>query len=56
MTYLDIYNGIPYGMKGMAKVGIYERFLHTLFVACLMDVASARRHLISARPAFSEFL
>jgi hypothetical protein len=30
-------------MNGMAKVELYERFLHTLVVA-------------SARPAFSEFL
>jgi len=56
VTYPDIYNGIPYGMNGMAKVELYERFLHTLVVAYLIGVASARRHLISARPAFSEFL
>lgn len=56
MTYLDIYNGIPYGMNGMTKVEIYERFLHTPIVACLIDVAFGRQHSISSRPVVSEFL
>jgi hypothetical protein len=43
-------------MNGMAKVEIYERFLHTLFVACIIGVAFARRHSISTNHAFSEFL
>jgi hypothetical protein len=54
MTHLDIYNDIPYGMNGMTKVKIYERFLHTPIV--LIDVAFIRQHSISSRRVFSDFL
>ena len=56
MTYLDIYNGIPYGMSGMTKVEMYERFLHTPIMACLIDAAFTRQHSSSSRPVSSGFL
>jgi hypothetical protein len=40
----------------MTKVEIYERFLHTPIVACLIDVAFTRQNLTSSWPTFSEFL
>jgi hypothetical protein len=56
VTYLDIYNAIPYGMNGMTKVQMCERFLHTPIVAYLIDVAFTRQHSSSSRPVFSEVL
>jgi hypothetical protein len=56
MTYLDIYNGIPYGMSGMTKVQMYERFLHTPIVTRLIDAAFTRQHSSSSRHVLSGFL
>lgn len=61
MTYLNIYNGIPYRMNSMAKVEYYGRFLHTLIGVRFSDGSITHRHQILVRlehmsSADSEFL
>jgi hypothetical protein len=61
MTYLNIYNSIPYRMNSMTKVEFYGRFLRTLIGFHSSGGLITHKHQVSVTlecmsPADSEFL
>ena len=48
MTYLNIYNSIPYRMNSMTKVEFYGRFLSTLIGFSSSDGLITHKHQVLA--------
>jgi hypothetical protein len=46
MTYLNIYNSIPYRMNSMTKVEFYGRFLRGPITFSSSDGLITRKHLV----------